>query len=171
MSGRFSAHEPHPCFPNSWYNKSVMKYLGNNNLARTALSLLAVGIMSFGVLSIITMNHEMAETGSCQAISQNCNCATPQDSGTCLSYHLGIMHNLSAATHGSLGLKLVSLLLFSFIGLLALALFKFLEYSYIRHRIRLKSLYEKTIMAFALQLGNWLTLFEKRDPSYAFVLA
>jgi len=148
-----------------------MKYLGNNNFARFVLSLLAVGIMSFGVLSIVTMNHQMAEMGSCQAISQNCNCATPQDSGTCVSYHLGIMHNLSAATHGSLGLQLISLLLFSFVGLLVLSLFKSLEYFYIRHRIRLRYLYEETVTVFARELGYWLTLLEKRDPSYAFVLA
>jgi Tfp pilus assembly protein PilV len=148
-----------------------MKYLGDNTLARTALSLLAVGIMSFGVLSIITMNHEMNMTSTGSMVSQSSNCSDSHDAQSCLDYHLGIMHNLSTATHGNLDLQLISLLLFSFVGLLALALFKLLEYGYTRQRIRLRQLYEKTITAFALQLGNWLTLFEKRDPSYAFVLA
>jgi len=148
-----------------------MKYLGNNKLARTALSLLAVGIMSFGVLSIITMNHEMVMVSAGSSVSQSSNCSDSHDTQSCLDYHLGIMHNLSTATHGSLDLQLISLLLFSFIGLLALVLFKLLEYGYTLKRIRFRQLYEKTITAFARQLGHWLTLFEKRDPSCAFILA
>jgi hypothetical protein len=148
-----------------------MKYLGNHNLTKTILSFLAIGVMSFGVLSIITMNHEMVMVSTSPSVSQNSNCSDSHDAQSCLDYHLGIMHNLSTATHGSLGLQLIPLLLFSFIGLLALALFKLLEYGYVCQRIRFRQLYEKTITAFARQLGYWLTLFEKRDPPYAFVLA
>lgn len=148
-----------------------MKYLGNNTLARTALSLLAVGIMSFGVLSIITMNHEMVMVSTGSGVSQSSNCSDSHDAQSCLNYHLGIMHNLSTATHGNLDPQLISLLLFSFIGLLALDLFKLLEYGYIRQRIRFRQLYEKTVTTFALQLGHWLTLFEKRDPSCVFIMA
>jgi len=148
-----------------------MKYLGDNNLARTALSLLAVGIMSFGVLSIVTMSHEMAMVSTGTSVSQSNNCSDSHGAQSCFDYHLGIMHNLSTATYGSLDVRLISLLLFSFIGLLALALFKLLEYGYTLKRIRFRQLYEKTVMAFTLQLGYWLTLFEKRDPSYVYVLA
>lgn len=148
-----------------------MNYLGNNSLARVVLCLLAVGIMSFGVLSIFTMDHEMAVAGMGPIIAQNNTCPNPYGSQGCVSYHLGIMQNLSAATHGSLGLKLAQLIMGSFTGLLALALVKILAYSYTRQRIRLRQLYEKTVLAFALQLGNWLTIFEKRDTSCAFALA
>jgi hypothetical protein len=151
----------------------MMKYLGNNNLARTILSLLAVGIMSFGVLSIVTMNHEMGMTGASPLISQSNNCSDSHEAESCISFHLGIMQNLSSATGSNLSPQLMSLLflLVSFIGFLVFALFKILGYYYIRHRIRLRQLYEKTITAFARQLGYWLTLFEKRDPSYVFVMA
>lgn len=142
----------------------IMKYLGNNNLKRIALSLLAVGIMSFGVLGIITMNHEMDGMGMAG------NCSDFYDATACINYHLDIMQTLSAASQSSLGLRSISLFLFFFIALWAVALFKILEYCHTRHRILLRQLYEKIVTIFALQLGHWLTLFEKRDLSCAFAI-
>ena len=150
-----------------------MNYLGNNKLMRIMLSFLAIGIISFGVISIVVMNHEMDMAVSGLAISPNDSCTDSHDAQPCVSYHLGIMHNLSEAVYGngSLGLGLVFLTLFTFVGFLALTLFKISGYWFVRHRFRLRYLYEKTITAFARQLGYWLTLFEKRDPSFAFSMA
>ncbi len=147
-----------------------MKFLGNINLARTAISLFAIGVMLFGVLSIAVMEHRMGMVENCPVISQVNGCSGSHQGETCVSYHLGIMQSLSSASCSSLDIRMLSLLFTYFIGLVIFSLFKIFEYSYLRHRIRLKQLYEKTIFAFTLQLGYWLTLLEKRDPAYAFAL-
>lgn len=148
-----------------------MKHLNNNNLKRILLPLLATGLIFFGVLSIVSMKHEMTMPTMGVVLSQNSDCSNSASTQACINYHFGVLKNLSTATHSSMGLKFISLLALVLSGLLIFALFKVLDYFYTSHRIRLRQLYEKTITAFAQQLGNWLTLLEKRDPSYAFSLA
>lgn len=149
-----------------------MKNLANNYLSKKLIAFLTIGIIFFGVLSITTMQHETGMTmdSSSPAISQTSDCSDSHTAQTCVDFHLGIMQNLSSASFGSLGLKLILTLIISFVGLFLLSLFKTSTYSYHLSRIRLRQLYEKTVFAFTRQLGHWLSLFEKRDPAYAFII-
>lgn len=146
-----------------------MQSLNLKQIKQALMVFLAIGVFSFFTASIISMPRMNMAMDSCVVMfSSN---TQSSNSSTCLSYHLNIFHStteVSVQSFSSLALLLAVSFLASF-GLLALT--ELLEGYYSRMRIRYKHLYQKTILVFFEQLGFWLSLFEKRDPSQAFVTA
>ncbi len=148
-----------------------MNYLGNNPITRTVLAALTLGVLSVGIISLATMNHDTMMTSQNCPISVNGgDCSQPKESNVCIDYHLGIIQNLSNIIPQSFGVQLLGLML---VALLTLAVFGSLDSVYrfyCRLKIRFKQLLEETLEVFQNQLGFWLTIVQKRDPSYAFAL-
>ncbi len=154
-----------------------MNFLLQNNFKRTAILFLILGLFSFYVLSIVTMVHmntNTSENANINNISMSHNEMNHQEQSPqndCVSYHLGLLHNLSEFSFTNLGVRSLAVLLLVFFGFTFFYLLKFTQSYFSKLRIRFRQLYEKTVTVFALQLGYWLTLLEKRDPSCAFAIA
>jgi len=130
-------------------------------------------ILSVGVMSVLAMNHEgSVMSTNCPVTMDSSGCTEkPADNNLCINYHLGLLESFSNALPKDFGFKafgifLASALVFAVFGLLA-----WLPKLFLLIKIRLKYLFEETIRAFHNQLGFWLAIIQKRDPSYAFVLA
>ena len=137
-----------------------------NHLKKSAVIFLIAGAFGFYTASILTMHHE-------DGMMVNCPIGMTQGTGTqnpdaCLSYHLGLMHNLSEISPQNLSIRFIALLLVVLIGFSILAFVDSIESFYSRLRVRFRRLFEKSLEVFFVQLGFWLVLFEKRDPEFAF---
>ncbi len=149
-----------------------MKYSIKNNWAQAIFIFFVIGVLSFGILGILSMNHDLSTAGISPVINaQDSGCGDSHPANLCIEYHLGIMRNFSQITKEGLSIQF----LVSFLGLLAVfAAFGLIQNSekiYSRLRLYFKLSPERSIQAFFIQLGYWLVLFEKRDPFYAFVSA
>ena len=146
-----------------------MHYSILNNFKRAMIVLLIVGAFGFYTASILSMHHEDGMMVNCPiGMTQG---TAEQDSTACLSYHLGLMHNLSETSSQNLSTQFLALFLVVLVGFSVLSLKSFIESFYSRLRVRYRRLFEKSSQVFFVQLGFWLTLFEKRDPSFAFAQA
>jgi hypothetical protein len=148
-----------------------MKFLGNNPIARTILAALTLGVLSVGIISLATMNHDrMMASADCPVAVNGGDCSQPKDSGVCLDYHLGVMQNLANAIPNNIGATMLGLMLFVLLAFVAFGLLDSTNLYYSRIRIRLKQLFEETVGVFQNQLGFWIAVTQKKDPSCAFAL-
>ena len=148
-----------------------MKYLDNTYLTRAIFATLTLGVFSVTIISMATMNHNVMMTSeNCPVSINGGDCSQPKDSGVCLDYHLGIIQNLSNSLPQGFGVEMLGLML---AALLAIVVFGSLNNTYryyCRLKTRLKQLLEETAGVFQNQLGFWLTLVQKKDPSHTFAL-
>lgn len=148
-----------------------MKFFGDNPIIRTILAALTLGVLTIGVISMATMNHNaMMAAENCPISVNGGDCSQPKDSGVCLDYHLGFIQNLANAIPNNIGANILGLMVFVLLAFVAFGLLDSTNLYYSRIRIRLKQLFEKTISAFQDQLGFWIAIIQKKDPSYAFAL-
>jgi|GEM_PF-3624506 len=148
-----------------------MNYLSRHPLVRTLAISLTLGVLIVGIFSMATMNHVIPNTGEGNPVFISAeNCSQPQGSGTCLDYHLGVMQSLSNALPGSAGLSLLGLMFLTLFTFSAFGLLGSAYLYYCRIKTRFKQLYEETVEAFQNQLGFWLAIIQKKDPSYAFAI-
>lgn len=140
-----------------------------NKFQTIMLIFFAAGVFGFYTASILTMQHEENNMVNCPVgVSHGMETQNPD---FCVTYHLGLMHNLSESSPLRINFQILALLLASLILFVAISLVSLLENFYSRLKVRCRWLFEKTLEIFFAQLGFWLILFEKRDPSYASVLA
>lgn len=143
------------------------------NIAKiAAVPYLAAAFLAVGIFSIGLMHHEgpMDETFNIMASCDSAVCGMPYDDFSCLDHCLSAVQNFTRAIAVSSALRPLLLL---DLGLVAGFLFPFIRKLLIDRKLsksRLRQLYEKAVSAFAGQLGFWLTIFEKRDPSHVPVL-
>ncbi|MGE5392216.1 MAG: hypothetical protein ACM3NH_00510 [Candidatus Saccharibacteria bacterium] len=131
--------------------------------------LLAFGVATFGVSSILMMNM----TGDCldctTQISQSVDCGTSQIPLTCFDYHTGVMQNLTQA-HVIEGLILFMLAAVS-LALMGFVLFATdsagPDCAYFRFRWR----FPEGLDSFSDKLRDWRTVFEREGAAAAFVFA
>ncbi len=148
-----------------------MNYLGNNPITRTVLAVLTLGVLSIGIISMATMNHNtMMAAENCPVSVNGGDCSQPKDSGVCLNYHLGVMQNLANAIPNNIGASILGLMLFVLLAFVAFGLLDSTNLYYSRIKVRLRQLFEETVGVFQNQLGFWIAVTQKKDPSYAFAL-
>lgn len=150
-----------------------MKYLANKTIYGIFAGLALIFFM-VGTLCMSTIAYEGTALGSCpvpMAGMDAKNCTNSQDAGICFDYHLGIIKNFSNVVPRNVETGLLGLIL---PVMFAFAAFNIVNkgYSYYhRFRSRVRRLLEETMGVFQAQLGFWLTIVQKKDPSYAFALA
>jgi len=148
-----------------------MKYLGNNQITRTILALLTIGVLSIGLVSLATMSHNnMMVSVNCPVTVSAGDHSQPSESSACVDYHLGIIQKLSNAIPQSFGVQMLGLI---FVTLFVLVVFGSLEKIfryYYRFKVRFRQFLEETLQVFQDQLGFWLAIVQKRDPSYSFIM-
>lgn len=144
------------------------------NIAKiAAVPYLAAAVLSVGIFTAGLMHNEdsMGQEFNIMASCDSAACGMPADDFSCLDHCISAMQNFTQAIPANSALR--PLLLLGF-GLLAGFLFPFSRRLLIDRKLsksRLRQLYEKAVLAFARQLGFWLVVFEKRDPSRVFVSA
>jgi hypothetical protein len=149
-----------------------MKYLGDNCITRAILATLALGVLSVGIISMTTMSHDnMMASKNCPISMDGGDCPQSSESSACVDYHLGIMQNLSSALPQNFGAELLGLMLVSLLALAVFGIFDKTYHFYCRLKIRFKQFLEQTLGVFQDQLGFWLAIIQKKDPSYAFTIA
>lgn len=130
----------------------------------------ALGLFGFYTASILSMDHNtQSAMDSCTMLMSGG--MNRQNADACVSYHIGLFHNLSEITSRTPGMSLLVLLLavlkVALCGTLWQLLAVFANRLWTRYRLFLPHLKE----IFFIQLGFWLTLFEKRDPARASAMA
>lgn len=139
------------------------------NFKYLAVSFMLVALAGFYSASVLTMHHESMPIDHC--VTLVAPSGHQESSSACLSYHLGLMHNLSQV---SSQVSVVQLLALSFVMLVfasAASLRSLLENFYSRLKNYLRNFAETFSRIFYLQLGFWIILLEKRDPSFALAKA
>lgn len=137
-----------------------------DNLKKAILIFLIMGAFGFYTASILTMRHEDGNMVNCS--SETAQATQTQDPASCLSYHLGLIHNLSEIPSLRLDFQILVLSLAAVVLFAIFSLVSLIENFYSRLKLRCRWLFQKALQIFFVQLGFWLTLFEKRDPSFAF---
>jgi hypothetical protein len=150
-----------------------MRKLINSNITKVFVVVVALIIMSASFCSMSTMKHEMDNSSNCMTdMTSSQGCASIQQTESCVNFHFGLLEKFSHSFADNLGFKF----LFSIVtlGVLLYSAKSLLE-TLRRHadipRVRLRQLSEDIITVFQDSLGYWLSIFEKRDPSYSFALA
>lgn len=150
----------------------MINFLLNRNIKSTVVVYLAVAVLGISVFGLGLVHHEsFMEESHTLLTCKSIDCGVPVNDISCLDHCISAVQNFIQTAPIVPGVKLsVLLALALFLGLffaLAPNLLNAQKFS----KIRLRQLYEESVTAFFDQLGFWLTLFEKRDPSYAFVPA
>ena len=125
----------------------------------------AVGLSSFCALSVSNMNHNLAMVEDNPVLTRAISCGQGHEADQCIDFHLAAMHSLSQVApgyslDGHWAAYLLSALLLAYV-------FGSSESRSQRSRwmrVRWRQFYEKTVMVYFYQLGEWLLLFAKRDP-------
>ncbi|MBL8030261.1 MAG: hypothetical protein JNN11_03365 [Candidatus Doudnabacteria bacterium] len=148
-----------------------MQQLINSTFSKALFSIIALIIMSASFCSMAAMKHE-DNTNCMVEMTHDSNCNTSSQSSACLNFHLGLMEKFSHGFADNLGFKfLVSILTLAALLYAAKSLFTLLREQSRILKVRLRQLSENVAGIFQDVFGNWLSLFEKRDPSYAFATA
>lgn len=149
-----------------------MEKLINNNITKAFVVVVALVIMSAGFCSMSAMKHEM-DNGNCMtAMTNDQGCSTTQQTEACVNFHFGLLEKFSHSFADNLGFKfLFSILTLGVLFYVAKGLLATLQRHADIPRVRLRQLFEDTVTVFQDSLGYWLSIFEKRDPSYAVALA
>jgi hypothetical protein len=132
-----------------------------------AIIFLMLAAFGFYTTSILTMQSGDKMVDTCAVVSTQGSQSQSPDA--CVSYHLGLLHNLSEAPFSGLIAQLLVLSLFVLTFFTLFSLFIHLKLYFSRLQNRYKELTEKTLAVFYTQLGFWLVLFQKRDPAYAYM--
>lgn len=143
----------------------------NTPIFKFIILLLAVGVLSFGAISAINMNHDgdMGHNTCPVASALNCGLKTNQ-LNLCVDYHLGMIKTLSTAAPWDGAGGILNLLLIGFMSLLFYILLPRVGLLYSKLKARIKHLSENVVPIFYIQLGYWIGLIEKREPAYSFAL-
>lgn len=143
----------------NWLNKPITKFL---------LIFLAVGFLSFGLLSALNMSHMDTNHEACPVASAS-NCDVNTDAASfCLDYHISIIKN-SVTGIASGWHEIISLLYIASLGLVLYALSLCTQLLYARFRYRLKQFLEHSLAVYYEQLGFWIGIVENKAYSYSFV--
>jgi hypothetical protein len=143
------------------------------NVQSAVIVFLAIALLSVGLFSIGMMHHDgsMMEEFHASISCKSTDCGAPTDGVSCLDHCINAAQNLTQTIPVNLGIKLSLLLALGlFLGFL-FSLILDLSNDHRFSKSRLQQLYDESKAAFFHQIGFWLTLFEKRDPSYSFALA
>lgn len=151
----------------------MINFIQNNSIKNAIVICLTIVVFGITVLSVRFMGHESYMEES--QISLSCNsvdCGMPVNDLSCLNHCISAVQNfiqtcliINPGIRSSLLLTMVL-----FLGLF-FALVSNLSNDPKFSKSRLRQLYDESVTAFFHQIGFWLTLFQKRDPSYSFTLA
>ena len=150
----------------------MINFIQNNSIKNAVVICLTIAVFGITVLGVGFMHHESymeeAQTSlSCNSVG----CTMPVNDLSCLDHCISAAQNFIQTCLVNPGIRLALLLTVAlFLGLffsLASNLLNTQRFS----KSRLRQLYDESVIAFFHQIGFWLTLFQKRDPSYSFTLA
>lgn len=136
----------------------------------SAVLLLVVAVVSFYTLSILTMQHHTSH----DVMIDDCVMLTQTDPATnslssCLAYHIGLFSSLTQNTFQNHSIVLAMLLLGFVFSLYSI--FYFDQRAFVSLWVKYKYSLQRQKEIFYNQLGYFLTILEKRDPSNAFLIA
>lgn len=150
-----------------------MKQIIIHNLTKILVTIVALVLASASVFSMATMNHGPDNAGTCMiGMTEHAGCTSPMQTGACIEFHFSLLEKFSHGVASNVGFKFFSTL--TAVGFLLFAsnsLLKLFQYKANLLKVRLRHLQDDTISVFRDNFGYWLTIFEKRDPSFAFAMA
>jgi hypothetical protein len=150
-----------------------MKQFDNYNFTRPMVVIIALVMISAGVFSMAAMNHGPNNAGTCMiGMAEHTGCNNSVQAQTCIEFHFGLLEKFSHGFADRVGLKLLSaLLILGFVYFAVGSLLSLLCNRATILKVRLRQLKDDTVTVFRDNLGFWLSFLEKRDPSYAFIIA
>lgn len=142
------------------------------NLRTPIVAFLAFAVFSIGVLSVGLMHRDVCMEGICSdSACQSADCSQPQGDLACLSHCVSAVLSSVQSAPANMGINLYLLLSAVIFGLILFVInFNGLKNNKLS-KFRLRQFYEQSKTAFYLQLGFWLSLIERKDYSYALILA
>ncbi|MEK7161958.1 MAG: hypothetical protein AAB729_04705 [Patescibacteria group bacterium] len=149
----------------------MINFIQNNSIKNAIVICLAIAVVGITILSVGFKRHKsnMEEA----QISLSCNsidCSMPVNDLSCLDHCISAAQNSIQTSIVNPGIMSLLFTVGLFLGLFFSLVLKLPNYQRFS-KSRLRQLYDESIIAFFHQLGFWLTLFEKRDPSYSFAFA
>jgi hypothetical protein len=146
-----------------------MQQLVNSAFTKIMVSVIALIIMSAGFCSMAAMDHTAKSISCMTTMNHGSGCDTAPQTPSCLDFHFGLMEKISHGFTSNIEFNLfISLLAFALLLFVVSSLFNTLKQRAQILKVRLRQLSENVAGIFQDIFGNWLSLFEKRDPSYAF---
>lgn len=150
-----------------------MKNFATSNFTKIIIAMVALVMIGASVFSMAAMNHGPNNASACIIkTTEHAGCANPIQAEACIDFHFSMLEKFSHGFANNVGLKFFfALTVIGFLLFAVHSLLKLLRYKSDILKVRLRYLYNDTISVFWDNLGYWLTIFEKRDPSYAFTIA
>ena len=146
-----------------------MNYCIHSIFSKILVSLVALIIASASFFSMAAMDHGVTGMPSIAAMTHNSGGNNLPQPTSCLNFYLNLMEKFSHGFTGSFAsFFLVSILAFTLVLFITKNLFGILRRHARMLKVRLRQCTENVAGIFKEILGNWLSLFEKRDPSYVF---
>jgi len=146
-----------------------MQNLGFKKLPAALIIFLSIIVFSIGIFGASLVHRQkFMEDHNTASVCHTQDCKSPVGDPICASNCLSAFES-SLQTLPTNIFKLIStIFIFSLLSVVALYFAKGVSFQYCKSFFRKRR--EKSILSFFVQLGNWLALFEKRDPATVFVL-
>jgi hypothetical protein len=150
-----------------------MKQLSTYNFTKILVAIVALVMIGASVFSMAAMNHGVDNAGTCMTgMAEHTGCTNPVQAEACIDFHFSLLEKFSHGFADNVGFKFLSVLVvMGSLLFAAYSLLNILRYKSDILKVRLRYLRNDTIAVFQESLGFWLTILEKRDPAYAFVIA
>lgn len=136
---------------------------------KTVVSLLLLtAIFTIGILGFVSMSHGMNQCPSCPVgIAQPSDCQIPSGINLCYEIHLGMINSLSRSQPANFAFILLILLFI--VQLFSRRHFNRLDTDkyFIKVRLRLRQLTISASHSWQKQIGQWLSLRERKNDAAA----
>ena len=130
------------------------------------LSVIVFGVGIFG--ASLVRRQEFMEERNAASVCHTQDCKNPVADPICASNCLSAFESSPRTLPANIFRLILTIFIFSLLSVAALYFANGASFQYCKIFVRKRR--EKSILSFFAQLGNWLALFEKRDPAAVFVL-
>lgn len=146
-----------------------MQNLGFRKLPAASIISLSIIVFGVGIFGAsLVHRQEFMEDYNTASVCHTQDCKNPVGDPICASNCLSAFESSLQTLPTNIFKLMVTIFIFSLLTVVALYFAKGVSFQYCKSFVRKRR--EKSILSFFAQLGNWLALFEKREPATIFVL-